>query len=74
MNSNQNSRVPANTLTEGQVFRPNADKRFTATWMVVVRRHSDKAFTSIDYTIVGDHSGFVGRFQTASLATMEVQS
>lgn len=64
-----NNKKPAKDLTAGDLFRPNADKRFKNTWYRVESIHTDGGRTSINYQTP---SGMRCVMQTASLATMEI--
>ena len=63
----------AKSLAVGDVFRPNADKRFANTWYRATRVFPGQGQTTIEYTIEGADDFNGGRFSTASLATMEVR-
>lgn len=71
MNTNTKTTVPAHTLTEGDTFRPNADRRYANTWYVLVYKRVCGATVALDYTCEGV-SG-VNTMTTARLATMEVK-
>lgn len=66
------SLTAANTLVWGDVFRPNADKRYAHTWLRVLDARTSGGSTLITYRIEGSDMAPT-TMHTAALATMEVK-